>query len=221
MKCEDAQTFVSALYDGEVVPGDAARHIAACSACRDLLHKYAQMGAELRLAANAERGIRPAPLCDLPPTRRRWIGGLKGRVLIPRFAIGLALVAIVGLSVGLALVQGRGSGPWFQYEVTDVQRQGSAGNVLQAGEYGTGESYSSADPRITLYEVKALDVRNDSARIEFRARRFNTEPDGHGGKFIVEPDGHRATVRSRQDISRILASATPQRFAYKPGQKLQ
>jgi len=163
----------------------------------------------------------PAPLGDLPPKRRRWTGGLTGRVLVPRFAIGLGLVAIVGLLVGLGLVRGQGPGPWFQYEVTDSQSQGSGGDVLQAGEYSGGESSSSADPRIILYEVKVLDVRNDSAQVEVRAGRFNTEPDGHAGKRIVELDGHLVTIKSRQDIDRILASATPQRFDYKPGQKSQ
>jgi hypothetical protein len=221
MNCQDAQVFVSALYDGEIVPEDAAGHIASCTACRNLLRKYAQMGAELRLLAAADGEPNPAPLGDLPPKRRRWTSGLTSRMLVPRFAIGLGLIAILGLSVGLSLVRGQGSGPWFQYEVSDLQRQGSGGNVLQAGEYGTGESSSSADPRITLYEVKVLDVENNSVRVEVRARKFMTEPDGHTGKFIVEPDGHRATITSRRDIDRILASATPQRFDYKPGQKLQ
>ncbi|HET9178260.1 MAG TPA: hypothetical protein VFQ24_07865 [Terriglobia bacterium] len=221
MNCQDARLFVSALYDGEVVPQDAAGHIVSCIACRDLLRDYAQMGAELRLVASTEPETSPRPL-GIPSSKGLHLTrGLTVRVLVPRFAIGLALVAIVGLSVGLALVHGQGSGPWFQYEVADLQSQGSGGNVLQAGEYGTGESFSSADPRITLYEVKVLDVRSDSAQVEVRARRFLTEPDGHADKFIVEPDGHRATIKSREDIDRILASATPQRFNYKPGQKLQ
>ncbi|HET7214155.1 MAG TPA: hypothetical protein VFL79_11240 [Terriglobia bacterium] len=220
MNCQDAQLFVSALYDGEVVPQDAAAHIASCAPCRDLLNKYAQIGARLRLMAAAEGGTDPAPLGNLPPKRRRWSSGLTGRVLVPRFAIGVVLIAIAGLSIGLALVHGQGSGPWFQYEVTDVQSQGTGGNVLQTGEYGTGESSSPADPRITLYEVKVIDVRNDSAQVEVRARKFNTEPDGRGGKFIIEPDSRRATVKSREDIDRLLSSATPQRFDYKPGQKL-
>jgi hypothetical protein len=221
MNCQDAQLYVSALYDGESVPRDAAVHIAGCTACRNRLHKYARMGAELRLLASAERGTDPVPLGGLPPKRRRWTRGLTGRVLVPRFAIGLGLIAILGLSVGLGLVRGQGSGPWFQFEVTSLEWQGSGGNVLQAGEYGTGEFSSSADPRIIIYEVKVLDVRNDSAQVEVRASRFITESDGHAGELVVEPDGHRATVTSRRDIDRMLASATPQRFDYKPGQKLQ
>ena len=146
---------------------------------------------------------------------------MTGRVLVPRFAIGLGLVAILGLSVGLGLMRGQGSGPWFQYEVTGPERRGTSGNVLQAGEFGTGEFSSSADHRIIFYEVKALHVRNDSAQVEVRARRFSTESDGRGGKFIIEADGHRANITSRHDIGRMLVSATPQRFDYKPGQKLE
>jgi hypothetical protein len=221
MICQDAGLFVSALNDGEVVPEDAAGHIASCTACRDLLRKYAQMGAELRLLASIEPETDPRPLGALPSKSLRLTRGLTVRVLVPRFAVGLALVAIVGLSFGLALVQGQGSGPWFQYEVTSLEWQGSGGNVLQAGESGSGEFSSSADPRIILYEVKVFDVRNDSVRIEVRARRFITESDGNAGKFIVEPDGHRTTTTSRRDMNRILASATPQRFNYEAGQKLQ
>lgn len=221
MNCQNARPFVSALYDGEIVPQDAAGHIASCTACRDLLRKYAQMGAELRLLASTEPEARPRPLGILSSKGSRLTRRLTVRVLVPRFAIGLALVAIVGLSVGLALVHGRDSGPWFQYEVTSLEWQGTGGNVLQAGEYGSGEFSSSADPRIILYEVKVLDVRNNSAQIEVRARRFLTESDGHAGKFILEPDGTRATVKTRQDMNRMLAIATPQHFDYKPGQKLQ
>ncbi|HXH50054.1 MAG TPA: hypothetical protein VNM47_11985 [Terriglobia bacterium] len=220
MNCQDAQPFVSALYDGESVPGDAAEHIGNCAACRERLFVYAKMGAELRLLANSDSSVDPAPMADLPPKRQRWSRGFTGRVLVPRFAIGLGLIAILGLSVSLALVRGQGSGPWFQCELTGPEG-GTGGDVLQAGEYSTGVYSSSADPRVTLYEIKVLDVRNDSARIEVRGRKFITEPDGRGGKFIVEPDGHQATVTSRQDIDRILAGATPQRFDYKPGQKLQ
>lgn len=209
MNCQDAQLFVSDLYDGEVVPQDAAAHIASCASCRDLLNKYAQMGARLRLMAAAEGGTNPAPLGNLPQKRRLWTQSLTGRVLVPRFAIGVVLVAIAGLSVGLAIVRQHVSGPWFQYEVSGPERQGTSGNVLQAGEFGSGEFSSSADSRITFYEVEVLDVRNDSARIEVRARRFKTEP-----------DSRRTTVKSREDIDRLLAGATPQRFDYKPGQKL-
>jgi hypothetical protein len=221
MNCQDAQLYVSALYDGESLPRDAAGHIGNCAACRERLFAYAKMGAELRLIANAESGADPAPLGNLPTRRGGWTRGFTGRVLVPRFVIGLGLIAILGLSVGLGLVRGQGSGPWFQYELSGPEWGGTSGNVLQAGESGSGEFSSSADPRITLYEVKVFDVRDDSAKVVVRARRFGTEPDGHAGKLIVEPDGHRATITSRRDIDRILASATPQRFDYKLGQKLQ
>ena len=49
MNCQDAQLYVSALYDGESVPGDAVEHIGNCATCREQLFAYAKMGAELRL----------------------------------------------------------------------------------------------------------------------------------------------------------------------------
>ncbi|HUX28306.1 MAG TPA: hypothetical protein VMV39_05935 [Terracidiphilus sp.] len=202
MNCQDAQPFVSALYDGESVPREAAEHIGGCAACRERLRAYAQMGAELRLLANAERGASPAPLSDLPPKRRRWTRGLTVRVLVPRFALALALTAIVGLSVGLGLVQGQGSGPWFQFGVTSLQWQGSVGDVLQAGESGGGEFSSSADHKKTVFQVKVVEVQNDIVRLDVRARTLAAE-------------------LSRQAVDQILADSTPQRFAYVPGQKLE
>src|SRR5690348_2048001 len=221
MNCHDAQPFVSAMYDGELVPEDAAGHIASCPACRNALRDYARIGAELRLLAAVERDTDPAPLGDLPPKRRRWARRLTGRVLVPRFAIGLALITILGLSLGLGFVRGQGPGPWFQYEVSGPERRGTSGNVLQAGEYGGGEFTLSAGSRLTLYQIKVIDVRNESVEIDVRARKFTIEPDASAGKFVIAPDGHRASVKSDQDIERILASATPRRFDYKPGQKLQ
>lgn len=221
MNCQEARPYVSALYDGESVPGQAAAHIGSCGICRELLRGYAALGAELRLLASADSEASLPPPAYAPSRGGRWTHGLTARVLVPRFAVGLVLIALVGLSVGLALVRGQGSGPWFQYEVSGPEWQGTSGNVLQAGESGSGEFSLSADSRITLYEVKVLDVSSGSARIEVRARKFNTETDGHGGKFIVEPGGGRGTVKSRHDIERLLASATPQRFDSKAGEKLQ
>ena len=48
MRCDEAEEFVSAVYDGETVPPQAAEHIAHCAACEELLKGYAEMGASLR-----------------------------------------------------------------------------------------------------------------------------------------------------------------------------
>lgn len=52
MTCEEAAAFVSVIHDGETVPKSAAEHIATCAVCRELLHEYSQIGAEMRLLAS-------------------------------------------------------------------------------------------------------------------------------------------------------------------------
>ena len=48
MRCDEAKEYVSAMYDGETVPRDAAEHTARCADCQELLKGYAEMGAGLR-----------------------------------------------------------------------------------------------------------------------------------------------------------------------------
>ena len=48
MRCDEVQEFISAIYDGEAVPLQAAEHTAHCAGCRELLKGYAEMGAALR-----------------------------------------------------------------------------------------------------------------------------------------------------------------------------
>ena len=48
MRCDEAKEFVSAIYDGETVPPQAAEHMARCADCQELLKGYAEMGATLR-----------------------------------------------------------------------------------------------------------------------------------------------------------------------------
>ncbi len=48
MNCDKAREYVSAIYDGEAVPREAAEHTARCADCRELLQGYAKAGAALR-----------------------------------------------------------------------------------------------------------------------------------------------------------------------------
>lgn len=117
MECQEVRPFVSALHDGERIPGAAAEHITKCETCKGRLREYAQMGVEFRLLASASSQEIPASVPALPPRRQRWRQTLTARVLVPRFAFGLMLVAILSLSAGIAIVRANNSERWFQFEV--------------------------------------------------------------------------------------------------------
>ncbi len=151
MNCQEAQPFVSALHDGETIPPDAARHIAACAACKARLREYSEIGAELRLLASAEPEAAPAPLGPLPDPHKHFLGRLNARILVPRFALALGAIAILGLTVGLVVIRAQGEsavklaetraqsrtaallaqrhaeerGPWFRYDVAIPRPRGA------------------------------------------------------------------------------------------------
>jgi hypothetical protein len=200
MNCQEAQPLVSALNDGEIVPKEAAEHIRGCASCKECLQDYAQMGVELRLAASAEPEGAPAPLAPLPAKRRRWIRTLSGRVLVPRFAIGLALLCIAGLSLGLGLARRQVSGPWFQFEVGNAL--GSVGGLLQAGEPATGGFLPGTNGKKIAVLVSAVEVSSDLVRLQIRERAF-----------VPRAGGPESAIQ-------VLTNTRPRIFDYVPGQKL-
>ncbi|HEV2234597.1 MAG TPA: hypothetical protein VGV68_14490, partial [Terriglobia bacterium] len=120
MECNESQPFVSALYDGEHIQADAADHINGCAECRQQLQEYAAMGAELKLAASRAEEIL-AELEWLRPSspRPRLLNArsLTTRVMVPRFALGLGIIAILALSVGLTLVRAQTRARWFEFQL--------------------------------------------------------------------------------------------------------
>lgn len=109
MKCQDVSEFVSALYDGEKIPKDAAEHVGICDDCRELLNAYSAMGNELRRLASVEadtplrtgfwRSVRRAP-------STWWRKGFA-TMKIPRIAFASMFIAILALSGGLVLGRAR------------------------------------------------------------------------------------------------------------------
>ena len=158
------------------------------------------MGVELRLAASAEPEGAPKPLAPLPAKHRRWTRRLSGRVLVPRFAIGLALLCIAGLSLGLGLARRQVSGPWFQFEVSNAL--GSVGGLLQAGEPASGGFLLAPDGKKMAFGVSAVEVRNDLVRLQIRERAF-----------VPHAGGPKSAIQA-------LTDTRPQTYEYVPGQKL-
>ncbi|HET7100630.1 MAG TPA: hypothetical protein VFJ52_05715 [Terriglobia bacterium] len=205
MNCQEAQPFVSALNDGETVPKEAAEHIRGCAGCRERLQDYGQMGVELRLVASTEPEGAPKPLAPLPAKHRRWTRRLSGRVLVPRFAVGLALLCIAALSLGLGLAHRQGSGPWFQFEASSSPGKsisGSIGGLLQAGEPASGGFLPGTDGKKIAFRVSAIEVRNDLVRLQIWERAFVPQAGGP------------------ESANQALADTRPRTYEYAPGQKL-
>jgi hypothetical protein len=109
MKCEDAAEFVSALYDGERIPKEAAEHLGGCAVCRERLSAYSAVGAELRRVASLDEGaeLRAGGWQNEQRAASKWWHKGKEPMRVPRFAFALMLVAILLLSGGLVMVRAR------------------------------------------------------------------------------------------------------------------
>ena len=107
MQCHEAESYVSVLHDGESVTADAAAHIRACAACRARLRDYAEIAVELRLLASQPQESLPLPAGWRMRTPSGWRRALVGRVLIPRYAFLLVVLAAMILSAGLVEAQRR------------------------------------------------------------------------------------------------------------------
>ncbi len=226
MNCQEVQPFVSALHDGESVSREAADHIRNCSECRARLEDYTRMGVELRLLATSAPEEAPRPLPDLPARGRRWRRTLTARVLVPRFALGLGVLAIVGLSVGLGWTRAQSGGLWFQFDVSNPETQvpsrpfvgiTKVGGWIQA-DNPWYEFLSSADPhqKIAVY-VKAQEIQNDVVRLKARARVFEPVPGSEEDKLA----NYQGGVFSPEAMDRVFANTIAREFDYVPGQTLE
>jgi len=219
MNCQEVQPFVSALHDGESVPLEAAEHIRNCSECRVRLEEYSRMGVELRLLASSASEEAPTRLPQLPPLSRRWGRTLTARVLVPRFALGVGLFAILGLSVGLGWMRAQsGGGPWFQFDLSNPETEAKVGCLTQAGDHGQDVFLSGAANKKIAIRVKALEVQKDAVRLMVRARAFEPVPGSEEEKAAnYQADGH--IIQDLMD--RTLANAAAQEFDYVPGRTLE
>lgn len=201
MQCQEAESFVSVLYDGEPAPPEAARHLADCLACRTRLKEYAELGAELRLLARTSEAGEAKPLpMPLPARQRSWWAGLwTGRVLVPRFAVGLALAAIVGLSVGLGFVQAEDRGPWFEFDLRFSDSRGTTGKGLLSAEGRGPTSFLLGRPEGAVgCMVEIVEIRSGGVRLAVRARR----------------------VIDQEVVPTVLESMAAREYWYIPGQTL-
>jgi hypothetical protein len=111
VNCEQVQEYISALCDGERIPGAAAEHIGTCQRCQSELSDYATIGAELRRLASLEEAV-PFSKVDYRQDSAKKIGWWKkglATMKIPKLAFAGMLIAIIALSCGLVLVRARAS----------------------------------------------------------------------------------------------------------------
>jgi hypothetical protein len=139
-------------------------------------------------------------------------------VLVPRFALGLGVVAIVGLSLGLGLMRAQVTGLWFQFNVTSPERQASWGNEVQAGGRG-GPSFVSAGSHAKVGAmVNVLEIQYGLVRLAVRARRFEIPSAGQEANRV--PETTVATM-SDQEMGQMVANSPPHEYQYVPGQALE
>jgi len=215
MECQEAGNFVSPLHDGETVPKEAAAHIGVCRNCKERLLQYAQMSTELRLLAHtAPEDIPPLP--NLPSRGWQWTRSLTARALVPRLALALGIVAVVGLSLGLVLMRAQSAGFWFQFDVNNPETQGSVGGLLQAGEPARDMFVSQGPHKWVAFEIRAPRVETDVVKLVVRARAIEPAPGSEEEKTAK----YQAPMMP-QVMTKILAGAPFQELEYKPGQTLE
>jgi hypothetical protein len=174
------------------------------------------MDVELRLLASSAPEEAPTAMPHFPQLRRHWGHTLTARVLVPRFALGVGLFAILGLSVGLAWVRAQSGGPWFQFDLSDAEKHAKVGCLTQAGDDWTGGFVTTGANQKIGIRVKALDVQKDWVRLSVKAWVFEPVPGSEEAKTKYQAGG-----LSQEVIDRMFANTTPQEFDYVPGQTLE
>lgn len=171
MRCEEAAEFVSALCDGEVIPQNAAEHINGCNICRERLHSYVTMGADLRCEASVVlMNEVPAQTWE----RRRvwwrdvWQKGWES-MRVPRWVFAGMLAGIVVLGSGLAVVRARtrSVGNVILLKMTPTGQQPMECALSTVGEKEKSCAYM--DNKLG-FKVSALSKDGERAKLGIRAK---------------------------------------------------
>lgn len=115
MTCADVRASISAYYDGELPPAERepiATHLAACPACRAVLHELVELGAVLRAGSAAEVSEemwgRIAAAAQQTSTARR----LRARIWLLRVAAAAAGLALYLYGYGLIAPESQTPAGW-------------------------------------------------------------------------------------------------------------
>jgi len=230
MNCEEALPFISPLYDGEPVPTEVPEHVQKCPQCRQRLRDYAEIDAECRLLASASR--REEPLPDwLPQTgsirRRVWSILWTSRVLVPRAALIIVMIAIVGLSLKLSLTRAQPTAQklMFRYDLSMSTPESPVVRPIGGGVLTGGAAefpWVMIDlPWSVFAFFRIQDVRADLARISVRAQR--TQGQIRLDCFPITSLERRSCNDEQRssEIKGLLTTAQEREYPYHPGQTLE
>jgi hypothetical protein len=207
MTCNDAAEFVSALYDGETIPRNAAEHIGFCSTCRVRLLGYFELGAELRRVTSLELFTEVAPRLPVENGRQTpgWWTKAWESMRIPRLAFALLLVVIVALGSSLVLVSAKAHSQGTVLMVNVKPPQGAPLRcALSLVDKKWGMCALLNPPRYLL-GIEVLSHTEDQVELGVR-EQFNPAPVGAG-----------SYTAGYEDLQKI-----PQKsYWFHPGEKLE
>ncbi len=209
VNCQEAQEFVSALYDGERVPAEFADHVDDCRTCRERLRAYSQIGAEVRLLAS-----RTASAVVPPPAARKLRAGSSkflfatGRILVPRFAVVMAAALFFLLTASLITLHAQQSRPlWFQFAL-DAQNPHASDksfkpqHAVRAG-YDDKWVWGNGPNNVVGTHIAVSAINTDSVQLAVRSRRYN------------------ATTADQIDVKKDLGDLSGHTLTYYPGKPLE
>ena len=175
MKCGEVQEFLSAIYDGEPVPPQAAEHTAHCAACQELLNSFDEMSAALRSHGRF--------LIDEPVPARTWLTteehkrtwrqkGLQ-MMRIPRIAFACLVLALIAVSSRLAVVEVRAHEAGSVLMLKLALPQGDTiqcfVSTINTGHENCG-GIAQVDQRNLFYTIKVVKREGDRVLLSVRSR---------------------------------------------------
>lgn len=176
MDCVTAAPFISMLYDSEKVPEDVRQHVLHCVECRKRLQEYSHLTAEIRLVAAQEPDFQRRLDLPLVPRESSFLSRMGTPVRIPRFAVALALVALIVVSFGWFHTAAQaGASPMFRAQFSYpnlgapqvLSRPHEPNTFIQSVQIANGEYKTLA---VTM---EIVDIQDQAVQLRLRAKLFN------------------------------------------------
>ena len=176
--CRESQELLSALYDGEPVPGEVADHVHGCANCRAHLREYSDMGAELRLLACRASSVPmlPAEVLYKNRSRRSRLLYATGKIMVPKFAVAAAAAFFLVMTAGLIRLHAQQSSPlWFQFTLSEKGKNTKDGlpvqYVAQAGY--DGDMAGGQIQNVIATHIIVSAIQADRVELAVRSRLYH------------------------------------------------
>ncbi len=185
MRCGEAREFLSAIYDGERVPPQAAEHAAHCTECQELLKGYAEMGAKLRSYGSL--------LVAQPVRDRTWLTTQRNKSMwwekgfqmmrIPRIALAslVLLLLVLGSRLTLVEVRAHDDGSVLKLKLTPAQGDSTQCylSTTDMNQNQCGGLWQIGGSNLT-YSVRALKKDGGRVLLSIRSRTTPIGPASYG-----------------------------------------